>query len=88
MSEEMGVRLWFQSEWEALEIVNHHWALESVEEELICRDLNFGGMFSHELKTTMFWLCIFKEGFRNYLFLVDEILMSHMKKVITMQIFH
>ncbi|XP_023691601.2 ER membrane protein complex subunit 3 isoform X2 [Paramormyrops kingsleyae] len=44
----------FKSEWEALEIVNHHWALESVEEELICRDLNFGGMFSRELKTTMF----------------------------------
>lgn len=36
----------FQSEWEALEVVNHRWALESVEEELMSRDLNFGGIFS------------------------------------------
>ncbi|KAG9336018.1 hypothetical protein JZ751_003277 [Albula glossodonta] len=44
----------FKSEWEALEIVEHKWALENVEEELMSRDLNFGGFFSRELKTTMF----------------------------------
>uniref|UniRef100_A0A3B5MM94 ER membrane protein complex subunit 3 n=1 Tax=Xiphophorus couchianus TaxID=32473 RepID=A0A3B5MM94_9TELE len=33
-----------QSEWEALEVVNHRWALESVEEELMARDLNFRGI--------------------------------------------
>ncbi|XP_007574489.1 PREDICTED: ER membrane protein complex subunit 3-like [Poecilia mexicana] len=36
----------FKSEWEALEVVNHQWALESVEEELMARDLDFGGIFS------------------------------------------
>ncbi|MCJ8734719.1 hypothetical protein PDJAM_G00238460 [Pangasius djambal] len=36
----------FKSEWEALEIVEHKWALENVEEELISRDLNFRGLFS------------------------------------------
>lgn len=35
----------FQSEWEALEIVEHKWALENVEEELMCQDLNFRGLF-------------------------------------------
>uniref|UniRef100_W5NBB8 ER membrane protein complex subunit 3 n=1 Tax=Lepisosteus oculatus TaxID=7918 RepID=W5NBB8_LEPOC len=44
----------FKSEWEALEIVEHQWALETVEEELMSRDLNFGGFFSREVKTTMF----------------------------------
>uniref|UniRef100_A0A8C6VZ58 ER membrane protein complex subunit 3 n=1 Tax=Nothobranchius furzeri TaxID=105023 RepID=A0A8C6VZ58_NOTFU len=31
----------FKSEWEALEVVNHKWALENVEEDLMSRDLNF-----------------------------------------------
>ncbi|CAB1336013.1 unnamed protein product [Coregonus sp. 'balchen'] len=44
----------FKSEWEALEIVEHKWALENVEEELMSRDLNFCGIFSQEIKTTMF----------------------------------
>ncbi|KTF91204.1 hypothetical protein cypCar_00000240 [Cyprinus carpio] len=35
----------FKSEWEALEIVEHKWALENVEEELMCQDLNFRGLF-------------------------------------------
>lgn len=43
-----------QSEWEALEIVEHKWALENVEEELMSRDLNFGTFFSQDLKSTMF----------------------------------
>lgn len=37
-----------QSEWEALEIVDHKWALESVEEELMSKDLNFGTLFNKE----------------------------------------
>ena len=44
----------FQSEWEALEIVEHKWALENVEEELMAQDLNFRGLFSQELKRTAF----------------------------------
>jgi len=44
----------FQSEWEALEIVEHKWALENVEEELMSRDLNFGTFFSRDIKSTMF----------------------------------
>lgn len=44
----------FQSEWEALEIVEHKWALENVEEELMSRDLNFGTFFSRDLKSSMF----------------------------------
>lgn len=40
---------WFQSEWEALEIVEHKWALENVEEELMSKDLNFGTFFSQDL---------------------------------------
>lgn len=43
-----------QSEWEALEIVEHKWALENVEEELMSRDLNFGGFFSQDAKSTAF----------------------------------
>uniref|UniRef100_H3A825 ER membrane protein complex subunit 3 n=1 Tax=Latimeria chalumnae TaxID=7897 RepID=H3A825_LATCH len=38
----------FKAEWEALEIVDHQWALESVEEELMAKDLNFEGFFSKE----------------------------------------
>ncbi|XP_029467785.1 ER membrane protein complex subunit 3-like [Rhinatrema bivittatum] len=38
----------FKAEWEALEIVEHQWALEDVEEELMARDLNFEGFFSQE----------------------------------------
>ncbi|XP_043102643.1 ER membrane protein complex subunit 3-like [Puntigrus tetrazona] len=40
----------FKSEWEALEIVEHKWALENIEEELMCQDLNFRGLFSQELQ--------------------------------------
>uniref|UniRef100_A0A3Q2PHE8 ER membrane protein complex subunit 3 n=1 Tax=Fundulus heteroclitus TaxID=8078 RepID=A0A3Q2PHE8_FUNHE len=36
----------FKSEWEALEVVSHNWALENVEEELVSGDLNFGNLFS------------------------------------------
>ncbi|MBN3274613.1 EMC3 protein, partial [Polyodon spathula] len=36
----------FKAEWEALEIVDHHWALENVEEELMNEDLNFEGFFT------------------------------------------
>lgn len=43
-----------QSEWEALEIVEHKWALENVEEELMSRDLNFGGFFSQDAKSSPF----------------------------------
>nr|XP_046252387.1 ER membrane protein complex subunit 3-like [Scatophagus argus] len=43
----------FKSEWEALEIVEHKWALENVEEELMSRDLNFGNFFSQDIKSPM-----------------------------------
>lgn len=43
-----------QSEWEALEIMEHKWALENVEEELMSRDLNFGGFLSQDAKSTVF----------------------------------
>ncbi|XP_053359337.1 ER membrane protein complex subunit 3-like [Clarias gariepinus] len=38
----------FKSEWEALEIVEHKWALENVEEELMSRDLDFRGLFTSQ----------------------------------------
>lgn len=44
----------FQSEWEALEIIEHKWALENVEEELMSGDLNLGAIFSQEVKSTVF----------------------------------
>lgn len=44
----------FQAEWEALELTDHQWALESVEEELMGRELDFDGMFSKELPTGIF----------------------------------
>ncbi|XP_074500914.1 ER membrane protein complex subunit 3-like [Sebastes fasciatus] len=44
----------FKSEWEALEIVEHKWALENVEDELMSRDLHFGTSFSQDIKSTMF----------------------------------
>lgn len=50
----LTLRLSLQSEWEALEIVEHKWALENVEEELMSKDLNFGNLFSQDLKSTMF----------------------------------
>lgn len=40
--------LLIQSEWEALEVVEHKWALENVEEEVMSKDLNFGGFFSQD----------------------------------------
>lgn len=43
-----------QSEWEALEIVEHKWALENVEDELMSRDLNFGTFFSRDVKSKLF----------------------------------
>lgn len=46
---------WFQAEWEALELTDHQWALESVEEELMSRELDFDGMFSKELPSGIFW---------------------------------
>lgn len=36
--------LFFQAEWEALELVSHHWALQDVEEQLISQDLKLTGM--------------------------------------------
>ncbi|KAK3565957.1 hypothetical protein QTP86_023360 [Hemibagrus guttatus] len=44
----------FKSEWEALEIVEHKWALENVEEELVSRDLNFRGLFSQSREGKIF----------------------------------
>ncbi|XP_015681439.1 ER membrane protein complex subunit 3 isoform X1 [Protobothrops mucrosquamatus] len=34
----------FKAEWEALELVSHHWALQDVEEQLISQDLKLTGM--------------------------------------------
>ncbi|XP_041037345.1 ER membrane protein complex subunit 3-like isoform X2 [Carcharodon carcharias] len=36
----------FKAEWEALEVVDHRWALESVEEELMGNDLNLAQFYS------------------------------------------
>ncbi|KAF7659437.1 hypothetical protein LDENG_00298000 [Lucifuga dentata] len=44
----------FKAEWEALELTDHQWALESVEEELMSRELDFDGMFSKELPSGIF----------------------------------
>lgn len=44
-----------QAEWEALELTDHQWALESVEEDLMSRELDFDGMFSKELPSGIFW---------------------------------
>ncbi|KAL6034008.1 hypothetical protein STEG23_008765 [Scotinomys teguina] len=44
----------FKTEWEALELTDHQWALEDVEEELMARDLHFEGMFKKELQTSIF----------------------------------
>ncbi|XP_034027780.1 ER membrane protein complex subunit 3-like [Thalassophryne amazonica] len=46
----------FKSEWEALEILDHKWALVNVEAELMSRDLNFGAFFSQEIRSSMFSL--------------------------------
>lgn len=43
-----------QTEWEALELTDHQWALDDVEEELMARDLHFEGMFKKELQTSIF----------------------------------
>lgn len=43
-----------QTEWEALELTDHQWALEDVEEELMAKDLHLEGMFKEELQTSMF----------------------------------
>ncbi|TTB56402.1 ER membrane protein complex subunit 3 [Bagarius yarrelli] len=44
----------FKSEWEALEIIEHKWALEKVEEELMSQDLNFQGLFSQNREGNIF----------------------------------
>ncbi|ERE66944.1 transmembrane protein [Cricetulus griseus] len=44
----------FKTEWEALELTDHQWALDDVEEELMSRDLHFEGMFKKELQTSIF----------------------------------
>lgn len=46
--------LGFQAEWEALELTDHQWALENVEEDLMSRELDFDGMFSKELPSGIF----------------------------------
>ena len=50
----MGVLLPFQAEWEALELTDHQWALESVEEDLMSKELDLEGMFSKDLPTGIF----------------------------------
>uniref|UniRef100_A0A8C9LE57 ER membrane protein complex subunit 3 n=1 Tax=Pavo cristatus TaxID=9049 RepID=A0A8C9LE57_PAVCR len=44
----------FKTEWEALELTDHQWDLEDVEEELMAKDLHFEGMFKEELQTSIF----------------------------------
>ncbi|EAW64046.1 hCG1996542, isoform CRA_a [Homo sapiens] len=44
----------FKTEWEALELTDHQWALDDVEEELMAKDLHFEGMFKKELQTSIF----------------------------------
>ncbi|RXM95656.1 ER membrane protein complex subunit 3 [Acipenser ruthenus] len=44
----------FKAEWEALELTDHQWALEGLEEELMSKDLDLDNMFSSELPTGIF----------------------------------
>ncbi|XDV35491.1 hypothetical protein PO909_005428 [Leuciscus waleckii] len=44
----------FKAEWEALELTDHQWALENVEEDLMSKDLDMSGMFSKDLPTGIF----------------------------------
>uniref|UniRef100_A0A8C5PW15 ER membrane protein complex subunit 3 n=1 Tax=Leptobrachium leishanense TaxID=445787 RepID=A0A8C5PW15_9ANUR len=45
----------FKTEWEALELTDHQWALEDLEDEFMeMKDLNFEGMFKKDLQTSMF----------------------------------
>lgn len=44
----------FKAEWEALELTDHQWALENVEEDLMSKDLDLSGMFSKDLPTGIF----------------------------------
>ncbi|CAI9552630.1 unnamed protein product, partial [Staurois parvus] len=44
----------FKTEWEALELTDHQWALDDLEEELMGGDLSFEGMFKRELQTAIF----------------------------------
>ncbi|XP_071988450.1 ER membrane protein complex subunit 3 [Engystomops pustulosus] len=44
----------FKTEWEALELTDHQWALDDLEEDLMGMDLNFEGMFKRELQTSIF----------------------------------
>lgn len=43
-----------QAEWEALELTDHQWALENVEEDLMSRELDLDGMFTKELPSGIF----------------------------------
>lgn len=56
-----------QTEWEALELTDHQWALEDVEEELMAKDLHFEGMFKEELQTSIFWEYAFVSSCKSYL---------------------
>lgn len=51
-----------KTEWEALELTDHQWALEDVEEELMAKDLHFEGMFKEELQTSIFWIWEYAVG--------------------------
>ncbi|XP_038638114.1 ER membrane protein complex subunit 3-like [Scyliorhinus canicula] len=44
----------FKAEWEALEIVDYHWALEGVEDELTAKDLNLEEFYNREQRLAMF----------------------------------
>uniref|UniRef100_A0A8C5XI96 ER membrane protein complex subunit 3 n=1 Tax=Microcebus murinus TaxID=30608 RepID=A0A8C5XI96_MICMU len=48
-----GTNKAFKTEWEALELTDHQWALDDVEEELMAKDLHFEGMFKNYM-TSMF----------------------------------
>ena len=44
----------FKTEWEALELTDHQWALDGVRKELMAKDLHFEAMFKKELQTSIF----------------------------------
>ncbi|GCB82999.1 hypothetical protein scyTo_0023388, partial [Scyliorhinus torazame] len=44
----------FKAEWEALETVDYHWALEGVEDELMATDLNLEEFYIREQRLPMF----------------------------------
>uniref|UniRef100_A0A2K5RZP4 ER membrane protein complex subunit 3 n=1 Tax=Cebus imitator TaxID=2715852 RepID=A0A2K5RZP4_CEBIM len=70
----------FKTEWEALELMDHQWALDDVKEELMAKDLHFEGMFKEVLQTSISYniLTIFQ-----YLFIYSAFISFENEKLPT-----